>query len=93
MTVQEKIDKLKREKTDHSTEELHRLGWAGYATIREELEAHHYGDYVMFEVDSGDYFVGNTPQEALFLAQAVYPNKAFYLIRIGYKASRKLKRL
>jgi len=91
MSVQEKIDKLKREKTYHSTEELKRLGWASYAKIRDRLEAQHYGDYVMVEVDSGDYFVGKTPQEALFRAQAVYPNKAFYLIRIGYKAARKLK--
>jgi len=30
MTVQEKIEKLKREKTAHSTEELDRLGWARY---------------------------------------------------------------
>ena len=47
---------------------------------------------VMIEVDSGDYFVGKTPEDALRHAQAVHPDKAFYLIRIGYKAARKLKR-
>ena len=44
------------------------------------------------EVDSGEYFVGNTPQEALRRAAALHPHKAFYVIRIGYKAAYKLKR-
>jgi 2',3'-cyclic-nucleotide 2'-phosphodiesterase (5'-nucleotidase family) len=91
MTVQEKIERLKRERTPYSTEELDRLGWARYAEIRDQLEASHHGEYVMIEVDSGDYFVGKTPEDALRRARAAHPNKAFYLIRIGYKAAHKLK--
>ena len=91
MTVQEKLERLKREKTVHSTEELDRLGWARYAKIRSALEPQHHGDYVMLEVDSGEYFVGKTPEEALRQAQAVHPHKVFYLIRIGYRAVHKLK--
>ena len=45
----------------------------------------------MIEVDSGDYFVGANSQEALHRAEAVHPDKAFCLIRIGYKAVRKLR--
>ncbi len=92
MTVQEKLERLKREKTAHSTGELDRLGWARYAEIRSRLEDQHHGAYVMIEVDSGDCFVGETPQAALCQARAAYPGKAFYLIRIGYKAVHKLKR-
>lgn len=92
MAVQEKIERLKRDKTAHSTEDLDRLGCARYDQIRSELETRHHGDYVMIEVDSGDYFVAKTPEEALRLAQAAHPGKAFYLIRIGYKAAHKLKR-
>jgi len=91
MAIQEKLEQLKREKTVHSTEELDRLGWARYEEIRGELEAQHLGDYMMVEVDSGDYFVGKTPQEALRQAEAAHPGKAFCLIRIGYKAVHKLK--
>ena len=91
MPVQEKLERLKAEKTARSTEELDRLGWARYAQVRSNLEADHYGDYVMIEVDSGDYFVGKTPEDALRQAQAANPHKAFYLIRIGYKAAHKLK--
>ncbi len=91
MTAQEKLERLKREKTAHSTKELDRLGWARYEEIRSELEAQHRGDYVMVEGDSGDYFVGKTPEEALCQAEAVHPGKPFCLIRIGYKAVHKLK--
>lgn len=90
MTVQEKIEKLKRAKTSHSTEELAQMGWARYEEIKQELEANHDGEYVMIEVDSGDYFVGETHDEALAKAQEAYPQKAFYAIRIAHKAVGKL---
>ena len=83
MRFQEKLQRLKREKTSHSTEELDRLGWARYAQIQGELETVHHGDYVMIEVDSGNYFVRKSSQEALRQAQAAHPGKAFCLIRIG----------
>ncbi|MCR4432267.1 MAG: hypothetical protein NUV45_14795 [Tepidanaerobacteraceae bacterium] len=86
-----KIERLKRERTSHPTEELDRLGWAWYEEIKDELEEKHHGDYVMIEVDSGDYFVGETPQEALQRAENAYPDKVFCLIRIGYEAAHKLK--
>lgn len=49
-------------------------------------------DYVMIEVDSGDYFLGKTPEEALRQAEVAHPGRAFYLVRVGYKAVHKLKR-
>ena len=93
MNVQEQFEQLKKVKTIHSTEELDRLGWARYKEIQDELEAHHRGDYVMVEADSGEYFVGKTPEEALHQAETSHPGKPFCLIRIGYKAAHKLKQL
>ena len=92
MVVREKLERLKRQKTAHSTAELDRLGWARYAEIRQALEADRRGDYVMVEVDSGDFFVGKTADESLRQAQSAHPGKAFYLIRIGHRAAHKLKR-
>ncbi len=92
MNAATKLDSLKKQKTDHSTEQLDRLGWSRYAEIRDRLETEHHGNYVMIEVDSGNYFVGATPEEALQRAEAAHPDKAFCLIRIGYKAAHKLKR-
>ncbi len=91
VTVHEKLERLKRQKTAHTTEELDRLGWDRYAAIQDELELQHHGDFVMIEVDSGEYFVGKTPQAALQLAEAAHPGQAFCLIRVGYKAVHKLK--
>ena len=68
MTVQEKIERLKREKTPHSTEELDR-GSARYQEIKQELEAEHHGEFVAIEVDSGDSFVGKTGEEAFQQAE------------------------
>ena len=93
MTVQEKIERLKQERTSHSTKELDRLGWDRYEEIKDELEAEHHGEYAVIEVDSGDCFVGKTAEEAFEQAEAAYPGKAFCLIRVGYKAVHKLKRL
>lgn len=92
MQVQERLEQLKRQKTPYSTEELWQRGWQRYVELRSELEAQHFGDFVMIEVDSGDYFIGATSQEALHRAEVVHPDKAFCLLRIGYKASHKLRR-
>jgi hypothetical protein len=92
MQVQDYLEQLRRQKTPYSTEELWQRGWQRYTEVREELEAQHFGEFVMIEVDSGDYFLGATSQEALHRAEAVHPDKAFCLIRIGYKASHKLRR-
>lgn len=91
MQGQERLEQLKRQKTPYPTEELLQRGWQRYAEMRTELEVQHYGEFVMVEVESGDYFIGATSQEALHRAEAVYPDKAFCLIRIGYKAVRKLR--
>jgi len=44
------------------------------------------GKIVAIEVDSGDYFIEGTVVKAITLAQKKYPNKKFYLKRIGYQA-------
>jgi hypothetical protein len=45
----------------------------------------------MIEVDSGDYFVAKTREESWRQAETAHPDKAFFLLRIGYKASSKLR--
>jgi len=91
-TIQQRIEDLRHEKTPYSAVELDRRGWARYAQIGGMLEAQHRGEFVMIEVDSGDYFLGDTPRQALAKARDAHPSKAFCLIRIGYPAAHKLKR-
>lgn len=85
----EKIEALRREKTSHSKEEMSRLAWERYAVISQELESAHFGQYVTVEVDSGDYYVGRDPAEARAKAIQEHPDKAFHVIRIGYRAAGK----
>lgn len=92
MLRQQHLNRLKQQKTPRSTEDLDRLGWSRYREIRDELEPQHFGEYVMIEVESGDYFLGETPDEALERAEAEHPDRAFCLIRVGHAVANKLKR-
>lgn len=85
----EKIDELMRQKTPHPPEEFNRLAVNRYNEIRGDLEAEHWGDFVMIEVDSGDYFLGSTSREALERARQAYPDKAYFLFRVGHRAAAK----
>lgn len=40
-------------------------------------------NYVSFETESGDYFVGKTSVEALEKAKKKYPDKQFFLAQVG----------
>ncbi|MGQ9628365.1 MAG: hypothetical protein ACUVV0_15865 [Anaerolineae bacterium] len=57
-----------------------------YARIGSQLEPHHKGEIVAIETESGDYFLGKTPMEAIGKAEKKYPDKVFYLVRIGHRA-------
>ena len=50
------------------------------------------GQFVAVEVDSGDYFLGITPLEAIKSGKEKYPEKAFHVMKVGYKAAILLKR-
>jgi hypothetical protein len=68
-------------------EELARKGEQVYSKIRERLEAERPGQFVAIEVESGDYFLGETIQEADEKASAKYPHGVFYIVRIGRRAA------
>ena len=55
--------------------------------LREILEQSHDGRYVSIEPDSGEYFLGDTFDEAVNLAIDAYPNRLTYTIRIGHVAT------
>ena len=55
-----------------------------YYKLRPNLEKEYgLGDYVSFEVQSGDYFVGKTPIQSLHKAKKKYPNGEFFLAQVG----------
>jgi len=86
----QKLSRLKS-KSKHSTLEMSRLAWSRYNEVKDDLESDYFGKYIMIEVDSGDYFIGDTDKEAYLKAKREYPDKIFHLIKVGYKAAHKLK--
>lgn len=58
-----------------------------FKKISEELERAYRGKFVAIEVDSGDYFIGDTVMDADEKAKKKHPEKVFYLGRIGYRTA------
>ena len=58
-----------------------------FEALDPELSKTHRGQFVVIEVDSGDYFLGKTPMEADQQARAKYPGKVFFMGRIGYRTA------
>lgn len=45
------------------------------------------GKYAAIDIESEDYFIGNTLLEAIKKAKEKYPTRKFHLVRIGHKAA------
>lgn len=56
-----------------------------------ELREQYYGKFIAIEVDSGDYFIGETMIDADTKARAKHPGKVFYVGKIGYRAAVKFR--
>ncbi|MCR4405262.1 MAG: hypothetical protein NUW06_08345 [Candidatus Acetothermia bacterium] len=56
-------------------------------SLPEKVVKEHFGQFIAIEVDSGDYFTGDTAIEATQKARAKHPDKIFFLGRIGYRTA------
>lgn len=54
--------------------------------LKRLLEPKYKGKVVAIEVESGNYFIGDSVVEALTKARQVYPEKLFHFMRIGFRA-------
>jgi len=70
-----------------NTRQIAREGQRLLEAIQTEFDQRDYGQFVAIDVDSGDYFLGETGIEATRKAQAKYPGKVFYLGRIGCRTA------
>ena len=55
--------------------------------LKSSLEANHRDQFVAIEPDSGDFFIGETFDEAVKLARSKYPSKLSHTIRVGHAAA------
>ena len=51
-----------------------------------KLEPTERGKIIAIEIESGDSFIGDSTVEAILKAKGKYPNRIFYLMRVGYDA-------
>ena len=56
------------------------------AFLQEKLEPEYKGKVVAIEVESGDYFLGESVVEAAKKAREKHPEKLFYFAKVGYRA-------
>lgn len=64
-----------------------------YETIRLQFEPAQNGKFMAIDIESKDTFIGNTSSEAVELARKAYPNKVFYVVKIGFSAAETLASL
>lgn len=69
---------------DVDTRELSEKGEEIYKRLKDQLEPLYKGKIMAIEINSGDYFIGDTLSEACTKAKQKYPDKIFHFIRIGY---------
>ncbi len=55
--------------------------------LQKNLEEQHLHQYVAIEPDSGEYFLGDTFDEAIKAAAAKYPTRLTHTLRIGHRAA------
>jgi predicted RNase H-like HicB family nuclease len=65
------------------TEELAQKGQKIYERLKPTLEPAKNGWYVAIEVVSEQYFLGETAEKAIEEAKKAFPDKLFYVTRIG----------
>ena len=53
--------------------------------LKKKLEPKFKGRFVAIEVNSGEYFMGDSLLQSLQKARAKYPDRLFHTIRIGYE--------
>jgi len=54
-----------------------------YQKMKVEMEAHHRGEFLAIDPESGDCYLGRTSLEAGLKGRREHPDSVFYIVRIG----------
>ena len=76
--------------------DIQKIGEEGakiYEKIKSQHEPEHNGKFLAIDIDTEESFLGNTSSEAVEAARRSYPNKVFYVVKIGSAAADILARL
>jgi len=61
-----------------------------YRQIKSQYEDTKRGKFLAIEIDSKDVFLGDTGGEAMELAEIKYPDKVFFVVKIGFDTIAKM---
>jgi hypothetical protein len=64
-----------------------------YDSVKGQYEPAHNGKFLAINIDGRDAFMGETSSEAVELARKAYPDKIFYVVKIGFSAAETLASL
>ena len=65
-------------------------GNAIYEDIKMKYEPNHTGDFLAIDTETEEVFLGKTNSQAVEAAKEKYPQKVFYVVRIGHSATETL---
>ena len=72
----------------YTSKEIVQRGQALYdQQIRAKVEASHKGEFLILDVDTGEYEIDNNEVAAVKRARAKNPSAALYILRVGYPAA------
>lgn len=70
--------------THTDIERIAREGTKIYESVKSQYDPLYHGKFLVIDIDSKEVFFGNTSTEATLQARKKYPQKVFYLVKIGY---------
>ena len=72
-------------------EEIARRGREHYdRVLRAELEPEHTGEFLVLDVETGDYELDESQLAAFDRAEARHPDGVFYILRVGYRTATRI---
>ena len=77
--------------TDYTPQQASEIGEAMYERdIRAKVEPENIGEYIVINIENGEYEVGNDASSLSDNLHTRQPNAALYGVRIGYRAAAKI---
>jgi hypothetical protein len=77
-----------------ATVDIHDLARRGEAYydehLRAKIETEHKGEFLVLDVETGDYELGTSQAAALERAIAKHPGTVFHIQRVGYRAAARI---
>lgn len=70
-----------------NTREISREGQRILDSLQDQLGEEDHGKFIAIDVDSKDYFLGDSAVDATNKAREKHPGKVFFLGRVGYRAA------